>query len=239
RARGGAARARARPSGQGGGTGARRRPYRAWSRRPRSHDAGVRRGLSFRPLEPCAAMKIEQLIKRLRIDDPEHFKLAAFECSDTCGLDFDKHDGEALLAADIARLTALQEQLWAQGQCALLVVLQGMDASGKDGVIKHVMSGINPQGCEVHSFKAPGPEDLDHAFLRRAAKRLPARGRIGIFTRSYYEEVLVVRVHPELLQRQKLPPRLLGKSVWKHRYKDIRAFERHLVRNGVRVLKFF
>jgi PPK2 family polyphosphate:nucleotide phosphotransferase len=184
-------------------------------------------------------MKIEKLIKRLRIDDPDHFRLAAFEGSDTCGIDFDKHDGEALLAKDIARLTALQERLYAQNQWALLVLLQGMDTAGKDGVIKHVMSGVNPQGCEVHSFKAPSPEELGHDFLWRAARRLPARGCIGIFNRSYYEEVLIVRVHPELLQREKLPPHLLGKSIWKHRYKDMRAFERHLVRNGVRVLKFF
>jgi len=120
----------------------------------------------------------------------------------------------------------------------VLIVLQAMDAAGKDGVIKHVMSGVNPQGCEVHSFKAPSDEELQHDFLWRAATRLPARGRIGIFNRSYYEEVLVVRVHPEMLKRQKLPPSLTGKVLWKHRFSAIRNFERHLARNGMVVLKF-
>ena len=121
----------------------------------------------------------------------------------------------------------------------MLVVLQGMDTAGKDGVIKHVMAGINPQGCEVHPFKAPSDEELDHDFLWRAAIRLPARGDIGIFNRSYYEEVLVVRVHPEMLARQKLPAKLVGKDIWNERFEDIRGFERHLARNGVAVLKFF
>ena len=122
---------------------------------------------------------------------------------------------------------------------AVLVVLQAMDAAGKDGVIKHVMSGINPQGCEVHPFKAPSAEELDHDFLWRVGKRLPSRGRIGIFNRSHYEEVLVVRVHQEFLERQKIPKTLIGKDIWKQRFKDIRAFERHLARNGTRVIKFF
>ena len=121
----------------------------------------------------------------------------------------------------------------------MLVVLQGMDTSGKDGVIKHVMTGINPQGCEVHPFKAPSADELDHDFLWRAAIRLPARGDIDIFNRSYYEEVLVVRVHPEMLARQKLPAKLVGKDIWNERFEDIRAFERHLARSGVAVLKFF
>ena len=118
--------------------------------------------------------------------------------------------------------------LYANGRWAVLIVLQGMDAAGKDGVIKHVMSGINPQGCEVHAFKAPSSEELEHDFLWRAGKHLPERGRIGIFNRSHYEEVLVVRVHPDMLERQKLPPSLIGKDIWKHRFKEIRAFERHL-----------
>ena len=126
-----------------------------------------------------------------------------------------------------------------QDRWAVLVVLQGMDAAGKDGVIKHVMAGINPQGCQVHPFKAPSADELDHDFLWRAAIRLPARGDINIFNRSYYEEVLVVRVHPEILARQKLPAKLIGKDIWKERFEDIRAFERHLARSGVAVLKFF
>jgi PPK2 family polyphosphate:nucleotide phosphotransferase len=184
-------------------------------------------------------MKIQKLIKHFRVDDPDRFKLSAFDCADTCGLDFDKHDGKALLAKDVARLAELQERLYAHDRWALLVVLQAMDAAGKDGVIKHVMSGINPQGCEVHPFKAPSPEELDHDFLWRAAQRLPERGRIGIFNRSHYEEVLVVRVHPELLARQKLPADVLGKDIWMQRYKDIRAFERHLAGSGIAVIKFF
>jgi PPK2 family polyphosphate:nucleotide phosphotransferase len=132
----------------------------------------------------------------------------------------------------------MQERLYAHGRWAVLIVLQGMDAAGKDGVIKHVMSGINPQGCLVHAFKPPGVEELAHDFLWRIDKYLPERGRIGIFNRSHYEEVLAVRVHPELLERQKLPPRATGKNIWKHRLQDIRAFERHLRRNGTLVLKF-
>jgi PPK2 family polyphosphate:nucleotide phosphotransferase len=184
-------------------------------------------------------MKIQKLIKGFRIDDPDRFKLSAFDCADTCGLDFDKHDGKALLAKDVARLAELQERLYAHDKWALLVVLQAMDAAGKDGVIKHVMSGVNPQGCEVHPFKAPSAEELDHDFLWRAARRLPERGHIGIFNRSHYEEVLVVRLHPELLKRQKLPRDLRGEDIWKQRFKDIRAFERHLARSGIAVIKFF
>jgi len=144
-----------------------------------------------------------------------------------------------MLAADIRHLAGLQERLYAEDRWAVLVVLQGMDAGGKDGVIKHVMSGLNPQGCEVHSFKAPSSDELDHEFLWRAALRLPGRGRIGIFNRSYYEEVLVVRVHPELIASQRLPPKLVDKDLWKHRFKAIRTFERHLTRSGTLVLKLF
>ena len=144
-----------------------------------------------------------------------------------------------MLADDVKRLGELQQRLYADGRWALLVVLQGMDAAGKDGVIEHVMTGLNPQGCNVHPFKAPSEEELAHDFLWRAAVRLPGARQIGIFNRSYYEETLVVRVHPELLERQKLPPRLVGKDIWKERFQDIRAFERHLARSGVLVLKFF
>jgi PPK2 family polyphosphate:nucleotide phosphotransferase len=194
-------------------------------------------------------MKLAKLIKRYRIDDPEHFKLAAFDPADTGGLDLDKDNARAMLEQDVERLAKLQERLYAHDRWALLVVLQAMDAAGKDGVIKHVMSGVNPQGCEVHPFKAPNAEELDHDFLWRVAMRLPQRGRIGIFNRSHYEEVLVVRVHPEMLAQQKLPPSLTlprkrgregrGQDIWKQRFKDIRGFERHLARNGVAVVKFF
>jgi PPK2 family polyphosphate:nucleotide phosphotransferase len=184
-------------------------------------------------------MKLAKLIKRYRIDDPERFKLAAFDPADTGGIDLDKDDANAILAQDVERLAKLQERLYAHDRWALLVVLQAMDAAGKDGVIKHVMSGVNPQGCEVHPFKAPSAQELDHDFLWRAAIRVPERGRIGIFNRSHYEEVLVVRVHPEMLERQKLPKQVVGKDIWKQRFKDIRGFERHLARNGVAVVKFF
>jgi len=178
-----------------------------------------------------------KLIKRLRIDDPDHFRLAAFDPADTGGLD--KDDAEAMLADDVKRLAELQQRLYADGRWALLVVLQGMDAAGKDGVINHVMTGLNPQGCNVHAFKAPSEEELAHDFLWRAAVRVPERRRIGIFNRSHYEETLVVRVHPELLARQRLPPAALSENIWRERFQDIRQFERHLARNGVAVLKFF
>jgi len=184
-------------------------------------------------------MKPAKILKRYRIDDPDRFRLTSFDCADTGGLDLDKDAANALLAQDSERLARLQERLHAYDRWALLVVLQGMDTAGKDGVIKHVMNGVNPQGCEVHPFKAPSADELDHDFLWRAAIRLPARGDIGIFNRSYYEEVLVVRVHPDMLARQKLPEQLVGKNIWKERFKDIRAFERHLRRSGTLVLKFF
>jgi PPK2 family polyphosphate:nucleotide phosphotransferase len=184
-------------------------------------------------------MKSGKILKRYRIDDPDRFRLASFDCADTGGLDLDKDDAKAMLARDSERLAELQERLYAQDRWALLVVLQGMDTSGKDGVIKHVMNGINPQGCEVHPFRAPSSDELDHDFLWRAAIRLPARGDINIFNRSYYEDVLVVRVHPEMLERQKLPRSLVGKHIWQQRFEDICAFERHLERSGTVVLKFF
>jgi PPK2 family polyphosphate:nucleotide phosphotransferase len=143
------------------------------------------------------------------------------------------------LQANLAELAEAQGRLYASDRYSLLIVLQAMDAAGKDGTIKHVMSGVNPQGCQVYSFKQPTPEELDHDFLWRYSRRLPERGRIGIFNRSYYEDVLVVRVHPELLTRQKLPHGKTGKSFWKGRYESINEFERHLVRNGTVVLKFF
>jgi PPK2 family polyphosphate:nucleotide phosphotransferase len=184
-------------------------------------------------------MKADRLIRQFRVDDPEDFRLASVNPGETGGLDLDKGEAKAMLAADLGRLSELQERLYADDRWALLIVLQAMDAAGKDGVIKHVMTGLNPQGCLVHPFKAPAPNELDHDFLWRAAQYLPARGNIGIFNRSHYEEVLVVRVHPELLERQRIPPKLLGKDIWKQRFKSIRGFERHLARNGTIVLKFF
>jgi PPK2 family polyphosphate:nucleotide phosphotransferase len=154
-------------------------------------------------------------------------------------LKLDKAEAKAQLASDVEQLGELQEKLYAYDRWAVLVVLQGMDTAGKDGVIKHVMEAVNPQGCVVHSFKAPSAEELDHDFLWRAAQRLPERGRIGLFNRSYYEEVLVVRAHPELLDRQKLPEAVQGKDIWKNRFKSIRGFERHLAESGTLVLKFF
>jgi PPK2 family polyphosphate:nucleotide phosphotransferase len=185
-----------------------------------------------------AAKTSAKIAKRFRVDDGKKFRLAECDPADTLGLDIDKDDAKAMLAADIGRLAEMQEKLYAQDTWAVLVVLQAMDAAGKDGVIKHVMSGINPQGCEVHAFKAPSAEELEHNFLWRAAMRLPRRGRIGIFNRSHYEEVLVVRVHPELLERQHLPPAVVADDIWRERFKDIRRFERHLVGNGIAVLKF-
>jgi len=150
-----------------------------------------------------------------------------------------KKETRKLLSKGIERLRDQQEKLYAQDQRGLLLIFQAMDAAGKDGAIKHVMSGINPQGCQVYSFKSPSPEELDHDFLWRTSKSLPERGRIGIFNRSYYEEVLVVRVHPEYLQKQKLPPELVSKDIWKERFEDINAFERYLTRNGYTIRKFF
>ncbi|MBO0752044.1 MAG: polyphosphate kinase 2 family protein [Bradyrhizobiaceae bacterium] len=183
-------------------------------------------------------MNFAKLTKRLRIEKTHGFRLADFDPAETGGLDIGKAAAEDMLAGGLRHLTAMQRKLFAQDRWALLVILQGIDAAGKDGVIKHVMSGLNPQGCEVHSFRTPTPEELDHDFLWRAARRLPARGRIGIFDRSYYEDVLVVRVRHELLRAQHLPPELVTKEIWSQRFKSIRNFERHLVRNGTVVLKF-
>jgi PPK2 family polyphosphate:nucleotide phosphotransferase len=182
-------------------------------------------------------MKSAKLIEPFRIDKPKHFRLADHDPADTRGLDIDKQEAKSILADDIQRLAELQELLYAHHRWAVLAIFQAMDAGGKDGAIKHVMTGINPQGCEVHAFKAPSVEELDHDFLWRATTRLPRRGHIGIFNRSYYEEVLVVRVRPELLRREKLPEKSAGK-IWKQRFKGIVDFERHLVRNGTLVLKF-
>jgi PPK2 family polyphosphate:nucleotide phosphotransferase len=184
-------------------------------------------------------MTLYSIAKRFRVDDPDTFRLSGFDPAECYGLSVDKSEAKAMLAEGIERLSDLQERLYASDRWSVLIVLQAMDAAGKDSLIKHVMSGLNPQGVEVHPFKQPSAEELDHDFLWRAARRLPERGRIGIFNRSHYEEVLVVRVHPELLERQKLPASLDGKDIWQQRFEDIRAFERHLARNGTLILKFF
>ncbi len=150
-----------------------------------------------------------------------------------------KEEASAALQKGIARLAEFQDKLYAQDRYALLIIFQALDAAGKDGTIKHVMSGVNPQGCDVHSFKAPSAEELDHDYLWRCFRALPQRGRIGIFNRSYYEEVLVARVHPEILAKQQLPEPLKDKSIWKRRFEDINNFEKYLVDNGIIVLKFF
>jgi PPK2 family polyphosphate:nucleotide phosphotransferase len=184
-------------------------------------------------------MTLHGMAKRFRIDNPDKFRLSAFDPAECYGLTVDKGEAKAMLAEGIEQLSELQERLYASGSWSVLIILQAMDAAGKDSVIKHVMAGLNPQGVEVHPFKQPSVEELDHNFLWRAARHLPERGRIGIFNRSYYEEVLVVRVHPALLEQQKLPASLRGKDIWQNRFDDIRNFERHLVRNGTLVLKFF
>jgi PPK2 family polyphosphate:nucleotide phosphotransferase len=185
-------------------------------------------------------MKLERrLARRYRVAPGKPFHLRDWDPADTARLDYNKHDAEKLLKKGIERLAELQDKLYAQDQWAVLLVFQAMDAAGKDGTIKHVLSGVNPQGCEVSSFKAPSAEELDHDFIWRTARRLPARGHIGIFNRSHYEEVLVVRVHPELLDAEKLPPRVVGKDIWRERYQDINGFERHLARNGMVIRKFF
>jgi PPK2 family polyphosphate:nucleotide phosphotransferase len=169
----------------------------------------------------------------------DNFRLKDIDPGDTLDLPGDKPRAKEALAMGIEILAELQDMLYAQDNWAVLLVFQAMDAAGKDGAIKHVMSGVNPQGCQVFSFKAPTSEDLDHDYLWRCMKCLPERGRIGIFNRSYYEETLVVRVHEEFLHRQKLPPELITKDIWEERFQDIRSFERYLTRNGVAICKFF
>jgi PPK2 family polyphosphate:nucleotide phosphotransferase len=186
--------------------------------------------------------RARDIARSFRVDDGKKFRLKEFAPGETLGL---KHrEGIKDLAAETLReeielLSEMQDKLYAQDRWGLLLIFQAMDAAGKDGTIKHVMSGINPQGCQVYSFKAPSPEELDHDFLWRTSRCLPERGRIGIFNRSYYEEVLAVRVHPEFLEKQRLPSRLVTNQIWKERFEDISSFERYATRNGIAIRKFF
>jgi PPK2 family polyphosphate:nucleotide phosphotransferase len=185
-------------------------------------------------------MKIDKLLKRYRIEHGKHFSLKDHDPADTHGLGSElKPQAKELLAGGVKELSRLQDILAAQDRWGLLLIFQAMDAAGKDGTIKHVMSGVNPQGVQVWSFKAPSAEELHHGFLWRTMKAMPERGHIGIFNRSYYEEVLVVRVHPEILESQKLPDSLVTKHIWQERFEDINNFERYATRNGVAVVKFF
>ena len=173
------------------------------------------------------------------ITDGKGFRLEQIDPGETLGVE-DKEEGKEALEAGVELIAELQDKLYADDRWAVLLIFQAMDAAGKDGAIKHVLSGVNPQGCEVTSFKAPSAEELDHDFLWRCAKRVPERGRIGVFNRSYYEETLIVRVHKEFLERQKLPPSILNsKDLWNHRFENIRNFERYLTNNGIVLLKFF
>ncbi len=183
--------------------------------------------------------RIEKYVHPFRIVRGKGFRLKDFDPGDTRGLKLDKGEAAELLQRGTEWLALEQDMLYAQNRWSLLLVFQAMDAAGKDSTIKHVMSGVNPQGCQVSSFKQPSSEDLDHDFMWRYSKRLPERGRIGIFNRSYYEEVLVVRVHQEILQRQQLPPPLVGKRIWDERLSDIAHLEDYLNRQGTIILKFF
>lgn len=186
------------------------------------------------------AGKSLDLARAYRVTDGRKFRLERYSASETGPFRSDEDaKAQSLLAGSIDRIADLQEKLYAQDHWAVLLIFQAMDAAGKDSTIKQVMSGINPQGCQVFSFKAPSEEELDHDFLWRTMRCLPERGRIGIFNRSYYEETLVVRVHPEILAHQRLPPDLVGKRIWDQRFEDIVAFERYLSRNGVKIIKFF
>jgi PPK2 family polyphosphate:nucleotide phosphotransferase len=192
-------------------------------------------------------MKTEKVIKKSHefaksfcVTQGNKFRLKHIDPGDTLGLQSEaKPRAKEALAMGIRALTELQDKLYAQDKWGVLLILQATDAAGKDGAIKHVMSGVNPQGCEVFSFKGPSAEDLDHDYLWRCTKCLPNRGHIGIFNRSYYEETLVVRVHPEFLAKQKIPPELVTKRIWDERFEDIRNWERYLTRNGIKVVKFF
>jgi PPK2 family polyphosphate:nucleotide phosphotransferase len=183
--------------------------------------------------------RVKKLIEPYVVRNGRGFKLKGIDPDDTAGLNPDKDEAVSVLREGVERLRELQEVLYAQDRWGVLLVFQAMDAAGKDGAIEHVMSGVNPQGCEVHAFKQPSAEELDHDFLWRTAVRLPERGRIGIFNRSYYEEVLIVRVHPQILEAQKLPQSVVTRNIWKERHEDINNFEEYLSRNGYLIRKFF
>jgi PPK2 family polyphosphate:nucleotide phosphotransferase len=191
-------------------------------------------------LDKSARKRIEKLIAPYRVTRGKNFRLRDFDPSDTGGIaSEEKDEAKEILARGVSWLAELQSRLYAQDRWSVLLVFQAMDAAGKDGTIKHVMSGVNPQGVQVYSFKQPSAEDIDHDFLWRTTKCLPERGRIGIFNRSYYEEVLVVRVHPEILAKQRLPETVVDDDIWDHRLEDMANFEHYLARNGTLILKFF
>jgi PPK2 family polyphosphate:nucleotide phosphotransferase len=190
-----------------------------------------------KPSSRSFTSELEQLVSPFRVDGTGKFHLRSHKTGAKGGLD--REEAEKLLEANRRLLSEFQEKLYAQDHWTVLLILQGMDAAGKDSTIKHIFEGVNPQGCEVTSFKQPTSLELQHDFLWRTVIALPRRGRIGIFNRSYYEECLVTRVHPELLQKEKLPPTLITKNIWRERYEDIVAFERYLSRNGTVILKFF
>ena len=185
-------------------------------------------------------MQSHEFTRPFRVTKGKDFRLASYATDDTLNLESkDKPAAKEMLRFGVRNLSALQERLYADDHWSILLIFQAMDAAGKDGAIKHVMSGVNPQGCQVYSFKQPSGEELDHGYLWRCTKRLPERGRIGIFNRSYYEETLVVRVHPQLMAKQRIPAKLVTDDLWQNRFQEIRDFERYLSRNGVVVRKFF
>src|ERR1700743_3058192 len=192
---------------------------------------------SDEPAKQPLALQLNPFVAPFRVDGTSEFHLKSHPTAEKGGIDKDK--GEKIIEANRKRLSDFQERLYAEDCWSLLLIFQGMDAAGKDSAIKSVFDGVNPQGCEVTSFKQPSAHELDHDFLWRSLVALPERGRIGIFNRSYYEECLVVRVHPEILAKEKMPPRLVTKNIWRDRFEDISAFERYLSRQGTVVLKFF
>src|ERR1700724_4461126 len=192
--------------------------------------------MSKKPSQSLDA-QLKPFVAPFRFDGSGTFHLKAYKTDEKGGLDKDK--GEEILEANRRRLSDFQEKLYAQDRWSLLLIFQGMDAAGKDSAIKSIFAGVNPQGCEVHAFKQPSPQELDHDFMWRSLIALPSRGRIGIFNRSYYEECLVTRVHRELLAKEKIPPKLITKNIWRERFEDISGFERYLARNGTVILKFF
>jgi PPK2 family polyphosphate:nucleotide phosphotransferase len=192
--------------------------------------------MSMKP-SPSLAAELKPFVAPFRFDGSSEFHMKSHKTNEKGGIDKDK--GEKILDANRKRLSDFQEKLYAQDRWSLLLIFQGMDAAGKDSAIKSIFDGVNPQGCEVTPFKQPSAHELDHDFMWRSAVALPERGRIGIFNRSYYEECLVVRVHPEVLAKEKIPPRLVTRNIWRERFEDISAFENYLSRNGTTILKFF